>query len=205
MRKIQLIALSLGVGAGLVLGTSGVFAADHLEAPGTMADTPADITDVYAWHADGVLTVALDFDGLQPPGTPGTYDPDVLYGIHIDNDGDNAADVDVWIRFGQNGAAEWGVQITGLPGGDPVVEGPVDEVLDAGGTLQAFAGPREDPFFFDLDGFKATLMTGTLMFDNTHDTFAGSNVTSIVLEMDAGMASGGNDNIQLWATTGRLP
>jgi hypothetical protein len=205
MRKIQLIALSLGVGAGLAFGATGVFAADHLEAPGTMADTAADITDVFAWHAEGKLVVVVDYDGLQPAGSTGTYDADVLYGIHIDNDDDNESDVDVWVRYGQNSMGEWGVQVSGLPGGDPVVDGPVDTNIDAGGGLQVYAGPREDPFFFDLDGFKATLMSGTVMFDSTHDTFAASNVTAIVVEMDAATASGGSDDIRVWATTGRLP
>jgi hypothetical protein len=168
-----------------------------------MADLPADITDVFAWHADGTLVAVVDFDGLQPAGSTGTYDPDVLYGIHIDNNGDNEADVDVWVRFGQNAAQEWGVQVVGLPGGDPTVEGPVNTNIDAGGGLQVFAGPREDPFFFDLDGFKATLMTGTISFDNMNDTFAATNVTSIVVEMDAAMASAGSEDIQIWATTGR--
>ncbi|MFV8750297.1 DUF4331 family protein [Nannocystaceae bacterium ST9] len=187
--------------AALALGTSGVFAADHAEAPGTMADLAGDLTDVYAWTADGKLVVVVDFAGLQEPGTPATYDADMLYGIHIDNDGDNQPDLDTWVRFGQNGAGEWGVQVVDLPGGDALVEGAVETTIDAGGGLRVFAGLRDDPFFFDLDGFKATLMTGTVMFDSNNDHFAGTNVTSIVVEMD--VASVGTEDIQLWATTGR--
>jgi hypothetical protein len=86
-----------------------------------------------------------------------------------------------------------------------MVEGPVDTVIDAGNGLRVFAGPREDPFFFDLDGFQATLMSGTLMFDNTNDTFAGTNVTAIIVEMDAAAAADGATDIQVWATSGRLP
>jgi hypothetical protein len=204
MRKIQLIALSLGVGAGIALGTSGVFAADHLEAPGTQMDTAADLTDLYAWHADDKIVAVVDFDGLQGPGSTGTYDPDVLYGIHIDNNNDNEPDIDVWVRFGQNGAGDWGVQVVGLPGADATVEGPVDEVLDAGAGLRVFAGPREDPFFFDLDGYQATLMSSTLSFNADNDTFAGTNVTAIVVEMDAAAAADGNPApLRIWTTSGR--
>ncbi len=204
MRKTRLIALTLGVGGVLALGTSGVFAADHAEAPGTQADSAADISDFYAWHtADDKVVAVIDFAGLAAAGDPATYDADVLYGIHIDNDDDNEPDLDVWVRFGQNGAGEWGVQVVDLPGADAVVEGPVDTNLDAGNGLQVYAGPREDPFFFDLDGYLATTMSGTLMFDSTNDTFAGLNVTSIVVEMDAATAGGGNDQFQMWATTGR--
>lgn len=197
-------AALLGTAALTVaLATSGVFAADHAEAPGTMADLAADITDLYVWHTEeGTLVAVLDFAGLQDPGSTGTYDADVLYGIHIDTNADGEPDNSIWVRFGQNGAGEWGVQAVDVPGTNGPVEGPVDTVIDADG-VKLYAGPRDDPFFFDLDGYKATLMSGTLMFDNTHDTFAGTNVTSIVLEMDAAAASSGSDEIQVWATSGR--
>lgn len=204
MRKIQLITLSLGVGAGLALGSSGVFAADHSEAPGTMADLAGDISDFYAWHtADDKVVAVLDFAGLAAAGSAATYDADMLYGIHIDNNGDNEPDIDVWVRFGQNGAGEWGVQVVDLPGADATVEGAVDTVIDAGGGLRVFAGPREDPFFFDLEGYLETLDTQTIAFDMTRDSFAGLNVTAIVVEMDAATASGGMDGFQMWATSGR--
>jgi hypothetical protein len=205
MNVKRLTAALLGTAALTVaLATSGVFAADHVEAPGTMADPAGDITDVYAWHTEnGTIVAVLDFAGLQEAGSTGTYDADVLYGIHIDNDGDNEPNIDVWVRFGQNGAGEWGVQAVNVPGSDVPLEGAVATVIDGGNGVQLFAGPRDDPFFFDLDGYQATLMSGTLMFDNTNDTFAGTNVTSIVVEMDAAAAAGGSDTLQVWATTGR--
>ncbi|NJK33270.1 MAG: DUF4331 domain-containing protein [Deltaproteobacteria bacterium] len=206
MKTTRLIALTLAVGGGLGLGASGVFAADHIEAPGTQNDTPGDITDFYAWHTDdNKLVAVIDFDGLKEAGTAtGTYDPDMLYGVHIDSDGDNVADIDVWVRFGQNGEGEWGMQVTNLPGAgeDPVV-GPVETEIDAGNGLRVFAGLRDDPFFFDLDGYLETLMSGTLSFDSANDSFAGTNVTSIVLEMDATMAAGGGTTLQTWATSAR--
>lgn len=203
-RKRLTAALLCTAAVTVALATSGVFAADHAEAPGTMADLAADITDVYAWHTEnGTLVAVVDFAGLQEAGSTGTYDADVLYTIHIDNDGDNEPDIDVLVRFGQNGAGEWGVQALNVPGSDVPVEGPVGTVIDGGNGVQLFAGPRDDPFFFDLDGYQATLMSGTLMFDSANDTFAGTNVTAIVLEMDAAAASGGSDTIQVWATTGR--
>ncbi len=207
MRKTRLITLTLGAGAvaALAFCTSGVFAADHFEAPGTMIDLAGDITDVYAWTSDDKLVAVLDFAGLQGAGVPATYDPDVLYGIHIDNTApfDNEPDISIWVRFGQNGAGEWGVQVVDLPGADTPIEGAVETTITDSNGLRVFAGLREDPFFFDLDGFKATLMTGTVMMVSTNDSFAGLNVTSIVVEMDAATAGGGSDNIQLWATSGR--
>jgi hypothetical protein len=125
----------------------------------------------------------------------------VLYGLHIDNDGDNAADQDVWVRFGQDPEGNWGVQVTDLPGGDPVVVGAVDTVIDAGLGLRVWAGLRDDPFFFDLDGFGKTLMTGTLSFDPMRDTFAKTNVGSIIVEMSTDAVQGQGTSFRLWAST----
>ena len=66
-----------------------------------------------------------------------------------------------------------------------------------------YAGSREDPFFFDLDGFLATKMTETVSFDSANDSFAGLNVTAIVIEMDSAAAAGGGTTLQAWVTTGR--
>ncbi len=177
--------------------------ADHADSPLAGGDPAADISDFYAWHTEGDrLVLVANFAGLAAPGAPGTYDADVLYGFRIDRDDDGVSDHDIWVRFGQNGAGEWGVQVAGLPGEEPVV-GPVNEELSSPGGAQVFAGPREDSFFFDLDGFQATLQSGDLSFDGTNDTFAGTNVTSIVIEADLAGIADGADTLSIWATTGR--
>ncbi|HRI08431.1 MAG TPA: DUF4331 family protein [Nannocystaceae bacterium] len=181
-----------------------VTAADHVDAPATTADAAADITDVYAWHTDqGTLVAVIDFAGLLEVGQPAVYDGKVVYGLHVDNDGDNVADQDVWVRFGENGAGEWGVQVSGLPGNATPVVGPVEQVIDAGLGQKVFAGLRDDPFFFDLQGYKETLMTGTLSFDSTRDSFAKLNVSAIVLEISLDGIAGGSQELQVWATTRR--
>lgn len=193
-------ALGLAV-AMIPLVDDSVSAADHRDAPKTKENVAADITDVYAWHTEDQKIVAvLDFAGLNEAGMPAVLDRNVLYGIHIDNDGDYMADLDVWIRFGQNGAGDWGVQISGLPGGEPVVVGPVDTTLDAGAGLRAWAGLRDDPCFFDLEGFTETVTTSALAFDSTRDSFAATNVSAIVLEMDTATAAP-EGTIHLWAST----
>jgi hypothetical protein len=131
-------------------------------------------------------------------------DPTVLYGVHIDNDGDNEPDLNTWIRFGQNAGGQWGVQVVGLPGSEDAVVGPIDTVIDAQLGLRVFAGLRDDPFFFDLDGFNETKMTGALSFDAMNDTFAQTNVTSIVLEMSTDAVVSGGTTFNLWAST-RVP
>jgi hypothetical protein len=170
-----------------------------------MADPAADIADHYMWHTeDGKLVAVMTFAGFAEAGDPATYDLDVLYGFHIDNNNDNVADIDIWCRFGTNGAMdEYGIQCLDIPGAAAAVEGPVETNIDGGGGIMVYAGSREDPFFFDLDGFLATKMTETISFDSMNDSFAGLNVTAIVIEMDAAMAAGGGSTLQAWVTTGR--
>lgn len=199
LRRTLLIAGILGI----VALPGGAHGADHTDSPAASDDPAADIADFYAWHTDGGrLVLVLDFAGLQAAGSTGTYDADMLYGFHIDRDGDHAPDHDIWVRFGQNGAGEWGVQVEGLPG-EETFSGPVDTVLTSDGGAQVYAGPREDPFFFDFEGFLETLDTGTLSFDPERSVFDGTNVTSIVVEVDLAAAADGSEALGIWATSGR--
>ncbi len=185
-------------------------AADHVEAPGTKVDAPADITDVYVWHnaATDRFTAVIDVAGMQVPGTgqQGNYDDEVLLTLHIDRNGDSQAEVMVEVRFGQSSTGAWGVEVRNLPGTSAPVVGAVEQVLNAGNGVKVFAGLRDDPFFFDLAGFKATLMTGTLSFDHTRDSFAGTNLTSVVMEMplSAVTVNGSAPQLRVWATSGRF-
>jgi hypothetical protein len=201
MRVSTRIAGAAAIGLlASVIGVGVVTAADHVDAPGVMGNPAADITDFYAWHKDdGKIVAIITFAGLTEVGQPGTYDASTLYGIHIDNNADNVAEENVWIRFGQNGSGDWGVQVEGLAA-DPVV-GPVGTIIDGPLGLRVFAGLRDDPFFFDLQGYLATLDTGTLSFDKDNDSFAMTNVTAIVVEISTDAAAGGSDTIQMWATT----
>jgi hypothetical protein len=198
LRAFPWAVLALGLGGPAV-------AADHNEADGTKADDISDIDDVYAWHTgDGKVVVAVTFGG---PGAEGgrvlaPYDDQVIYGVHLDTTGDGVAEHDVWVRFGQNGAGDWGVQFTGIPGANATVEGAVQTTLAGGGIgLNAVAGVYDDPFFFDFQGLLDTLGTGTVMFQSNRDSFAGMNVNAFVFELDA--AAVGATSFKLWATSGR--
>ncbi|MBK7827723.1 DUF4331 family protein [Nannocystis sp.] len=201
-KNAGLFALGLVAAVAMPLLTDTVHAADHVDAPKTKAFLAGDITDVYAWHTgDGKVVAVLDFAGFGEAGLPATFDADVLYTIHIDNNNDNLPDQEAHIRFGKNSKGAWGVQVSGLPGGKPVVTGPVETTIDAGMGLRVYAGLRDDPFFFDLDGFNKTVQTGTLSFDNKHDTFATTNVTAIVVEMSTDALVGNGKTFRLWAST----
>lgn len=196
-----LAALSIGLLVGFAAPHAA--ASDHDDAPVSTADPAADLGDLYAWHTPDRLTIALTFAGMQEAGGEGAWDRDLLYGIHIDRDADGVADIDIWIRFGQDVFGQWGVQVSGLPGSGPEpIVGPIDAVLVAG-KRRVFAGLRDDPCFFDLDGWQATLDTHTLLFDPTHDSFAGTNASAIVLELELAAVVEDAEWIQLWATTHR--
>lgn len=196
-----LIRTALAVG---LLWSGTAFAADHNEADGTKADHIADIDDVYAWHKnDGKIVVIVTFGGpgADAASTLGALDAGVIYGVHIDTNADNVADKDIWVRFGEDSMGAWGVQFTGIPGGNAVTEGAIQTTLDAGGGLSAAAGVYDDPFFFDFQGLQDTLATGALSFMSSRDSFAGKNVNALVFEMDG--AAVGATSFKLWATSGR--
>ena len=96
-----------------------------------------------------------------------------------------------------------GVQVENLPGTTEAVVGAVGEAIDAGNGLSVYAGLKDDPFFFDLEGFNTTLETGTVSFDPKRDSVAGLNVSSIILEMNLAAASNGSEQLAVWASTGR--
>ena len=67
--------------------------------------------------------------------------------------------------------------------------------------IKVFAGPRDDPFFFDLNRYKAILGGTAPGFSNPGtDTFAGTNVLSVVVEVPKTMI-GATGNINVWLET----
>lgn len=98
-----------------ILGLSAVFvvtlalmpgqASSHREAPLTAQDPMADNTDVYAFvspDAPDTVTLVANFIPFQNPnGGPNFYqfDPNVVYEIHVDNNGDAVEDITYQWRF----------------------------------------------------------------------------------------------------------
>jgi len=188
--------------AGLVSVAAPALAADHAEAPGTQGDPAADIADFYAWSDGSTITAILTYNPLMIPGDAAVYDADVLYTIHFDVDGDVLSDHEIDVRFGANGAGEWGVQAMGIPGAGAPVQGAVESVIAGPGSM-LYAGLRDDPFFFDIDGFNDTLYTSDLSFTAT-DGIAGFNVMTIAITFDAPSLLGNDVDFQTWATSSRF-
>lgn len=204
--------LALAGGATLLAPGLGGMAADHLDPPArtdpSMDSTPdraADIADLFAWHTDTSVVLALTFAGPQSTDNPGTYDRDVIYTINLSNAAPRtSADMPIHVRFGP-GTTEGsqGVSIEGLPGVTGALTGAVETNLMQDG-VKARAGLFDDPFFFDLQGFKDTAATGTLSFDSTRDFFAGQNLTGVVIEIPKDRIANGDNPVDVWATTARF-
>ena len=228
MKRAILAALAVTalVAAALAAAVSGgpgtSTAADHVDAPGLTppgGNLQLDITDVYAFRArNGNTVLAMNVNGLTAPGKRPVFASGapvvartkaVTYWFRVDNDGDAAADVNLAVTFGKANRA--GVQeLTVKRNGRLLVEGqtsPAKSVAVArSGAIRAYAGLRDDPFFFDLDGFINILSTdaGKSFLGCTGrrtDFFAGKNVSAIVLELPAAMLNGDSSNIGVWGAT----
>lgn len=193
-------------------------AADHLDPPSrtdaavtATPDVAADIADVFAFNTASRVTIAVTGAGPQAPGVAPIYDRNEIYQVHISNDGNVATDeFTINVRYGRDAAGNWGVQFEGIPGATGPVSGPVQTVLTQGAagtatpTVQATAGLFDDPFFFDLQGFRDTMSTGTLSIRNTRNFFGGKNDTAFVIEFPRSVVTNGNNPLQIWAETRRI-
>jgi hypothetical protein len=202
--------VGLAIAASLFAPGIGVWSADHLDPPArtdpavdSTPDRPADIADLYAWHTASSVILALTFAGPQATNLPATYDRNVDYAINISNQAPRTTtDIPIHIRFGQAGTNQNGVQVTGLPGVTGAISGPVETNLTKDGVMVR-AGLFDDPFFFDLQGFRDTRNTGTLMFNRNRDFFAGQNLTAVVIEIPRDRIDRGA-LVDIWSATSRF-
>lgn len=200
--------------------------ADHRDAPGVNEDPRADINDIYAFinPNNGNVVLAMTVNPFQIGGAPGiAFGQDVLYEFKIDNDGDNVEDLVVQTtftplvpgpqRFTVRGPAKPRIAGTAssllLPDA-PAISGPADGSVTSqagGNVVKAFAGQRDDPFFFDLIfGFRLLGLSpgGPLTRAPGIDFFAGINCSILALELRTSSLRGrAGDILRIWGTTGR--
>ena len=102
-------ALSATVLGGVLAGlcAPAAFASSHREAPFITRSPKVDGTDFYMFRSyeagrSAFVTLVADYVPLQDPGAGPNYfemDPDALYEIHIDNNGDGKEDLTFQFRF----------------------------------------------------------------------------------------------------------
>jgi hypothetical protein len=103
-RLTHSILLALGLTAA---GLAPAMASSHREAPFITEHPKVDGTDFYAFRSyepgrEGFVTLIANYQPLESPyGGPNyfTMDPDALYEIHVDNNGDAVEDLTFQFRF----------------------------------------------------------------------------------------------------------
>ena len=107
MRMKKFVMLSAAASSVLFAGAPPVLASSHREAPGVTKTPKIDNTDTYAFRSyepgrqDYVTLIANFQPGENPGDGPNYYtmDPDALYEIHIDNNGDAVEDITYQFKF----------------------------------------------------------------------------------------------------------
>jgi hypothetical protein len=187
-------------------------AADHLDPPNRTdlpfdptPDIPADIADIFAWYTADKVNVIVTFGGPSSPTQPAAFDRDVLYKIFISTAPPaDTPEIEIKWRFGRGQRPEeWGVQIEGVPGVTGAIVGPVDTDLVKDGVT-ARAGLFDEPFFFDLQGFRETRSLGAIRFQNTRNFFDANNDTALVLSIPKDRFANAAMPIGFWTTTSRF-
>ncbi|MDP4217836.1 MAG: DUF4331 family protein [Bacteroidota bacterium] len=196
-----------------------VYAADHMDAPAVKGQT-TDITDLYVFqgkNTDNMVFVG-NSQGLLAPSATGaaSFDPNTLIQFKIDNNGDNVEDLVIQAIYKDGKVNFFGLgrpPLTGtrtkiaeanfLGSVDVTPYGASHPIVGYGSYgIKFFAGPRDDPFFFDLDQFHAILGGTATGFNNPgKDTFAGTNVLSIVVEVPKSLLHAQNGKLGVWLTT----
>jgi Domain of unknown function (DUF4331) len=200
-----------------------VIAADHIDAPSVTGPSSTslatDITDVYAFQAptdNTKMVLVANVSGLLTPTTTGAakFGSNVLYEMNIDNNSDNVEDLVIQFivqngrvrAYGPVAPATTGTTSTIRTNGaitevDVTPYGTAPIVGTGANGMKMFAGPRDDPFFFDLARFKEIIAGTQTGFRTTGvDFFAGTNVMSLVVELPKTLLGTGA-GINYWVET----
>ena len=232
----------------IAMAAMPAYAADHRDAPGVIADPTTDINDVYAFKSGTNLVVVMTVNPLMGPVATEDFhfSTTANYVFHIDSNGDFTDDKTYIVQFADVGDQQF-IRVRGTGHGEGTdddiigrintahdgVAGAPRIVTSGDAAVKVFAGPREDPFFFSLNGGGATGHKGFTTCDvdaatpekcflgkcdrdpangfggcligftpyptDAVDTFAGMNVSAIVIEVPLADFTGAN--LGVWAST----
>ena len=236
-RKVRLLALSAVLAVGSAVAIRSVTASDHQDTPLVEMSPRYDVNDVYAFPAPGNPSRTVLVLGTSSPITPaqtpsftfGTKDQE-LYQIKIDNTGDAREDLVFQVTFtGKAGKQKVTLRGPVAPNsvgtmntlvGGKQIKGYTNTVIESG-AIKLFAGPRDDPFFIDLEAFfrilpdrkpeagpLSTITQGPLTFrpaGQAVDFLRGINDMAIVIELPTSMIANAatNGRFGVWGTTSR--
>jgi hypothetical protein len=207
-----------------------VVGSDHQDTPFVELNPKSDLTDVYAFPgaAPGRIVLVMDTRAFLTPAeaqdpVQASFDSDLLYQFKIDNNGDAKEDKVIQVTFTGDGSHQQ-VQVRGpvappvqgameneVADVSPVVSGELNTTLGDANGIQVFAGPRDDPFFIDLEAAFCILpdrrpvggnLSGScalspnpsapFFFRNPGVNYVnGFNVNAIVIELPSSMIENG--------------
>jgi Domain of unknown function (DUF4331) len=160
MKKLTL-GLAALVAATCAVGLVGynrtAHSADHLDSPAAKAEAAADVNDVYSWMDGNNMVLAMTV--LPVAAATSKFSDKVQYVFHTTSAakyGDPETKTDIICTFDVAQVASCWYGAKGYLKGDASV---ATGISSADSKFKVFAGPRSDPFFFNLDGFKKTVAT----------------------------------------------
>lgn len=237
MHSLRLRKTAVGTGFALVAAL-GLYtlrpapASDHQDSPLTVSRPGIDITDVFIYpspHDPRSVVLAMDVSPLIPTGMGASrqFDPGAMYQFHI-GAGDNFT-TDLALQFKATGVGAT-QQIAMYGPAKPTLDGLQSTFLAQTGSVafgqtttlsngvKLFAGPREDPFYFDLTQFLKIIpdrdfhnqpnppATSATCFRSVGamDTLAGFNVLQLAVEVPRKLLAapdGTVGRVNVWTTT----
>jgi len=209
MRRRLERAVLMAVAAVLLCWMSPAAASDHRDAPTIGNYSAIDINDLYMFRDPAnctggpgcTLVIALSTQAVADPqfGSSYHFQENALYRLNFTTRPDAKPTASIDFTFGPfgtspdcpNPATPCQMFQAAFPG-KTVIQGLVTggtsgathlpPVITTAGEIKVFAGPREDPFFFDLVGFNRSVATGNPSQFTGVDAFRGKNVNAIVVE-----------------------
>ena len=134
-RRVHVIG-ALGIVLTAVASVTTAYASSHREAPSITGQPKVDATDFYMFRSyetgrQDFVTILANYQPFQDPqGGPNFYmfDPNALYEIHIDNNGDAVEDITFQFRF-KNTSKETTLTVGGKAVKIPLINsGPISGV-----------------------------------------------------------------------------
>jgi len=204
---------------------------DHQDSPLTVSRPGTDISDVFVYPSPtnpANVVLAMNVHPLIPSGQGPTvfFDPGVMYQFKIGKGDDFTEDTVIQFKASGVGANQ---QITMYGPATPNMVGtrstfvgatgtiPYNKVTNLSNGITAFAGPREDPFYFDLSQFFKIIpdrdfknqpnpppASASCFRKDAQDFLLGYNLLNFTVEMPRSLfaySNGQLPKINVWATT----
>lgn len=216
---------------------------DHQDTPEVELSPRLDINDVYLFPGateDRVVLAMTTSSPLTPAqAATARFDPNALYQLKIDNTGDAVEDLVVQFIFDDQSGGGQTVNVIGpvrpastgannrMAQAQATVSGQFNTNFGSNTAMQVFAGPRDDPFYIDLEQFfkiipdrrpsRGPLSTITKSANAFRggptppfepgaavDFLRGFSALAIVVELPEAQVRGASgNNIGVWATISR--